>query len=45
MRENNNTWFMSIISIKEYETVKELRVEEDRVRVQLKATLNIIKCG
>ena len=45
MRENDNKWFMSIVSIKEYETDKELRVEEDRVRVQLKATLNMIKCG
>tara|TARA_R110000803_G_scaffold120903_1_gene189007 strand:- start:1154 stop:1420 length:267 start_codon:yes stop_codon:yes gene_type:complete len=45
MRENDNKWFMSIVSIKEYETDKELRVEEDRIRVQLKATLNMIKCG
>tara|TARA_B110000285_G_scaffold48456_1_gene54882 strand:- start:3 stop:269 length:267 start_codon:yes stop_codon:yes gene_type:complete len=44
IRNNDNKYSMYFISIKQYETIKDLRAEEERVRNQLKCELNMMKC-
>ena len=44
IRNNDNKYSMYFISIKQYETIKDLRAEEERVRTQLKCELNMREC-
>lgn len=45
IRNNDNKYSMYFISVKQYENMRDLRIEEERIREQFNCDLNMIKCS